>query len=219
MTATSAESIVAIESATLGYRGHAVLRDIQLAIGPRDFIVIGGPNGGGKSTLLKTIAQLIPPLAGSVKRAPLRVGYVPQQAATNIALPITALEMVQLGAAAGLPRRFTLTREERAFCEECLNATQALTLAHRPFDQLSGGQRQRVLLARALALRPQLLLLDEPTAGVDQATQSSIAAFLASMNREQCVAVALVTHELEPFKDALTRQLNVASGRLEEVRP
>lgn len=198
--------------ANLGYRGNTVLENLDLKIAAGDFVVVGGPNGGGKSTLLKSISGLIPLLKGTRDVAAMKFGYVPQQAASEVPLPITAFEMVELGASALLPLHRTFFRMERAFYLECLRECQADAFAKRNFGELSGGQRQRVLLARSLAVRPNALLLDEPTAGVDQATQLVIARLLARLNREQRMTVALVTHELEPFRDIATHFLWVADG-------
>jgi ABC-type Mn2+/Zn2+ transport system ATPase subunit len=202
-----------LQQASLGYRGNTVLENLDLKIAAGDFVVVGGPNGGGKSTLLKSISGLIPLLKGTRDVAAMKFGYVPQQAASEVPLPITAFEMVVLGASALLPLHRTFFRMERAFYLECLRECQADAFAKRNFGELSGGQRQRVLLARSLAVRPNTLLLDEPTAGVDQATQLVIARLLARLNREQRMTVALVTHELEPFREIATHFLWVADGQ------
>lgn len=202
-----------LQNATLGYRGYTVLENLDLSIAPGDFVVIGGPNGGGKSTLLKSISGLIPLLKGARKVDGLKFGYVPQQAAADVALPITAFELVELGASALLPLHRTFFRMERAFYLECLRECEADTFARKNFAELSGGQRQRVLLARSLAVRPNALLLDEPTAGVDHKTQLVIASLLSRLNREQRMTVALVTHEFEPFREIATHFLWVADGR------
>jgi zinc transport system ATP-binding protein len=205
--------MVELHQATLGYRSFPVLENLDLKISAGDFVVIGGPNGGGKTTLLKSIARLIPLLGGSLNVAGLKFGYVPQQAAAEVALPITAFELVEIGASALLPLHRTLFRMERAFYRECLRECQADAFARKNFADLSGGQRQRVLLARSLAVRPNALLLDEPTAGVDHKTQEVIARLLSRLNREQRMTIALVTHEFAPFRDIATHFLWVADGR------
>ncbi len=202
-----------LQRAALGYRGHVILDNLDLRIEPGDFVVVGGPNGGGKSTLLKSIAGLIPLLRGERKVEGLKFGYVPQQASADVPLPITAFEMVELGASALLPLHRTFFRMERAFYRECLRECQAVDFARRSFAELSGGQRQRVLLARSLAVRPNALLLDEPTAGVDHETQLVIARLLGRLNRGQRMTVVLVTHEFEPFRGIATHFLRVAGGR------
>jgi ABC-type Mn2+/Zn2+ transport system ATPase subunit len=209
--------MIELRQATLGYAGHAVLGGIDLKINAGDFVVIGGPNGGGKSTLLKTIAGLVPLLGGVLEVSGLKFGYVPQQAATDPALPVTAFELVQLGASAHLPLRRTLLRMDRAFHLECLRECHAEAFAWQKFSELSGGQRQRVLLARSLAVRPGALLLDEATAGVDHATQDVIARLLARLNRDQGMTVILVTHEFAPFRRVATHFLRVDDGAVKFI--
>jgi len=201
---------VHLQSATLGYGRNAVLHAINLAIPAGDFVVVGGPNGGGKSTLLKGIAGLLPLLEGTRSVNGVRFGYVPQQAAAEAPLPITALELVELGdlgATAG-------GRRARPFHLQCLRECRAEALAHRPFGQLSGGQRQRVLLARALAACPNVLLLDEPTAGVDVETQLMLAERLSLANREEGMSVIVVTHEPAVFDGIARRTLVVSAGNI-----
>ena len=149
----------------------------------------------------------------------MRFGYVPQQAAVEQALPITARELVEAGAAAALPWWRTIFAARKPEVRKCLRACRADQFAAKPFAELSGGQRQRVLLARAMALDPTCLLLDEPTAGVDRATQTALAELLAELNRERGLTVLLVTHEFVPFLKVATRLLWVHDGRCETVSP
>ena len=202
-----------LRRATLGYGSHAVLSDVDLAVAAGDFIVIGGPNGGGKSTLLKTLAGLIEPLGGEARRDA-RFGYVPQQASLELPLPVTALELVRLGTAVAMPWWRAAWPGDHALACDYLRTCRAEELADLPFSSLSGGQRQRVLLARALATRPNCLLLDEPTAGVDHATQILLADMLGGMARTRHLAVVVVTHERDPFEKPATRHLHVEEGRI-----
>jgi ABC-type Mn2+/Zn2+ transport system ATPase subunit len=213
------EPLLQLRDATLGYGRDVVLDKLGLAVAAGDFIVIGGPNGGGKTTLLRSIAGLIPLLAGERQAGEVRFGYVPQQAAVEHALPITAREVVECGAAAALPFWQTIFGGRRAWVYECLEACHAVEFARKPFAQLSGGQRQRVLLARALALNPTCLLLDEPTAGVDRVTQGALSELLAKLNRERGLTALLVTHEFAPFLAIATRLLWVQRGTCEVVNP
>jgi zinc transport system ATP-binding protein len=206
---------IRFRDAALGYRGHIVLPSVNLEIGAGTFVVVLGPNGGGKSTLLKSTAGLIPLLGGTRDVGGLRFGYVPQQAAVDPPLPMTALEMVQLGSAAVLPHSIGFRRREAKEHLDCLARCESAGLAHRAFRDLSGGQRQRVLIARALAVNPNALLLDEPTAGVDRETQHAIAKLLGAMNRETRLTVVLVTHDHRPFAEHATRYLRVDDGRIE----
>lgn len=201
----------------LGYQNRSVIQGVNLKVASDDFIVIGGPNGGGKSTLLRGIAGLLKPLAGSIHRGGVRFGYVPQHTVIEQALPLTAMEMVELGASSSLPWWKTIVTPRSAFHRDALERCRAADLANLAFQSLSGGQRQRVLLARALASSPDCLLLDEPTAGVDRRTQHALAAMLDDLHRSTRLGVILVTHEFAPFRGIAKRFLWVEDGALNEI--
>lgn len=207
---------ILLENATLGYGRRAILQGLNLRVEPGDFLVIGGPNGGGKSTLLKSITGLIPLLDGKREVAGVRFGYVPQQANAETPLPITAWEMVELGASAAFPPWQTVWGRARAFIRECLRECQAAEFARKPFAELSGGQRQRVLLARALATKPNVLILDEPTAGVDHETQQILARLLHNLSSEKRTSVVVVTHEPVVFR-GMARFVRVSEGKLHPI--
>ena len=209
--------MIQLHNLTLGYDGNAVIGGVNLEIAAGDFLVIGGPNGGGKSTLLRGISGLISPMAGTIDRKNARFGYVPQHATIEQALPLTALEMVELGASACDPWWKTIFTPRAAFHHQALRDCQADTFADKPFAALSGGQRQRVLLARALASSPDCLLLDEPIAGVDRPTQFALAEMLGDLHRKSGIAIVLVTHEFAPFKDVAERFVWVQDGTLREL--
>lgn len=209
--------MIVLRNITLGYGGNAVIGGINLEVADGDFLVIGGPNGGGKTTLLRAIAGLLEPMAGTIERGHSRFGYVPQQATVEQALPLTAMEMVELGASAGMPWWKTLITPRSSYHYQVLHDCQADGFAHKPFSALSGGQRQRLLLARALASQPDSLLLDEPTAGVDLPTQHALAAMLGALHRSSGRTVVLVTHQFGPFRNITGRFLWAQNGTLREL--
>lgn len=211
--------LVELTDAALGYRSRIVIERISLAIAPGDFVVIGGPNGGGKTTLLRSLGGLLPLLSGTRNVDEGRFGYVPQLPETEYPVPMVAREFVSLGWNAGKTWWRAFGRGYASEVDAALNACRAGGYGNKPFRELSGGQRQRVLLARALALQPNCLLLDEPTAGVDRHTQTALAAMLSELQLDRELAVVLVTHEIGPFVNAATRLLWIEAGRYEFVDP
>ena len=209
--------MIDLREISLGYGGNAVIEGVNLSVAAGDFLVIGGPNGGGKSTLLRGISGLLGPMCGTIDRGNTRFGYVPQHATVEQALPLTAMEMIELGASASEPWWKTLITPRAAFHHQALRDCQAGELANKPFHALSGGQRQRVLLARALACSPDCLLLDEPTAGVDRQTQHALAEMLGDLHRSSGRSVVLVTHEFGPFRGVATRFAWVQDGAFLEL--
>ncbi|WP_417909728.1 metal ABC transporter ATP-binding protein [Candidatus Electronema sp. PJ] len=177
-----------------------VLTEVRLDIWPQDSACIVGPNGGGKTTLVKLILGLLPPDSGSIRiygQAPAearrRIGYVPQYARYDACFPISALEVVCM---ARLGSNFSgrYTKQDKQKALNALEAVSLADLAQRPFAALSGGQRQRVLIARALASGGDILILDEPTASLDRESEQQLLGLLADLNKE--MAVLMVTHEV-----------------------
>jgi zinc/manganese transport system ATP-binding protein len=208
-----------VERATLGYPGRPVLRDVSLSLGPGEFVAVLGANGSGKTTLLRSLLGFLPPLAGRVERAPgLRVGYVPQRETLDDLYPLTAGDVAMLGTYADVPFWRPLGARERERARRALEACGATGFERLRYSELSGGQRQRVLIARALATDPQLLLLDEPTAGVDRETERAIVRVLAGLRSERALAVWIVTHHAEAVRGAVDRVIEVDAGTAVEVR-
>ncbi len=177
--------------------GRQVLFDVDLAVHPGEIVTIVGPNGSGKSTLLRVLIGAVAPSRGRVARAPgLRIGYVPQKLFIDPSLPMTVRRFL------GLPRR--IGAEEAA---AALARTGLPDLRHRQMADLSGGQFQRVLLARALLGRPNLLLLDEATQGLDQPGSARFYRLIESVRRETGCAVVMVGHDLHVVMAASDRVL------------
>lgn len=184
-----------------GYAGAKVLSRISLTVPEGDFLGIIGPNGGGKTTLLKVILGLIPPGAGSVRVMGLsprqgrrHVGYVPQSAGYDPGFPITVREAVRMGRLHGGNLLGRPSPGDREAVEEALERTGIQDLAHRSMGELSMGQIQRTLFARALAVRPVILVLDEPTASMDPGAAASIYELLRKLN--ETVTIVMTSHDL-----------------------
>ncbi len=192
------EPLITLDNLSIGYSNQPVLSGISLSIARAGFTAILGANGSGKSTLLKTVLGLLPPVAGRVETppgAPLVFGYVPQAIQFDPVYLLTAFEVALMGAYGRVrPGRF-VPAVERAFTRECLRAAGAEEFARKRFAELSGGQKQRVLIARALTTRPDVLVLDEPTAGVDHAATHAVMEFISQVRRERKITVLLVTHD------------------------
>ncbi len=178
-----------------------VLDDVSLTIGEHEFLGIIGPNGGGKSTLLRMIPGLLTPTSGTIrvfgaepKKSVARIGYVPQRARLDAAVPATVLDVVLTGLVAQNSWGWRYSKTQREAACEALRKTEMLELRHRTMNMLSGGQRQRALIARALVSNAQLLLLDEPTAGLDPNIAHSIADLLHQLS--ETLSVVIVSHDI-----------------------
>ncbi len=192
---------IAIRDLSFAYNGEQVLSGVNLTVAPRDFAAVVGPNGGGKTTLLKLILGLLSPSAGSLlvlgrppANARTQIGYMPQHPQMDYSFPVTVMDVVlmgRLGCGTGLGR---YSRTDQQAARQALGQVGLADLGARPFHDLSGGQRQRVLIARALAGEPRLLLLDEPTANVDVRGEREVFELLKELN--QNIAVVVVSHDL-----------------------
>jgi manganese/zinc/iron transport system ATP- binding protein len=187
--------VLRTQGLSIGYGHSSIFRDVSLEIPRGEIVGIVGPNGSGKTTLLRTMLGLLPPLAGRVERRTSNISYVSQRDHLDTVIPVTTLDVVLMGLAA---RRQALHRVDRTDREAARHALRTLgveSLADTLFRRLSTGQQQRVLMARALATAPDLLVLDEPTAGMDVASEAALLDFLQDLNRQQ-VTMLLVTHTL-----------------------
>lgn len=188
-------ALLRLEGVTCAYHGPPVVEAADLVVEPGDFVGVVGPSGSGKTTLLRTMLGTVRPVAGSVWRRPgLTVGYVPQVETVNWNFPVTVREAVLMARTTG--RRLPwASAEERRDVAALLERLGIGDLVGRHIRELSGGQQQRVFIARALLREPQLLLLDEPTSGVDVRTRHDVLHLLADLN-DTGLAVVLTTHDL-----------------------
>ena len=210
-----------LDRVTCRYGAEAVLADVDFAVGAGAFVGVVGPSGSGKTTLLRAVTGAIAPTSGTVeRRRGLAVGYVPQVETVDWNFPVTVGECVLMARA---PTRWRpwASAQEKADVATVLDALGIGDLATRHIRELSGGQQQRVFLARALVRRPDVLLLDEPTSGVDVRTRHEVLHLLRDLNDEG-LAVVLTTHDLNgiaahlPEIVCLNRTV-IAAGRPQDV--
>jgi len=188
--------ILELKDICFAYDKTNVIENINLDILENDFLAIIGPNGGGKSTLLKIILKLLKPKTGKVLKhiKSEMIGYVPQNTNLNIDFPITALEVVLMGHIGGKKQFFGYSKEEISCAMGSLEQVGMKDFANNKISDLSGGQRQRVFIARALCANPKLMLLDEPTASIDVKGQRDIYELLKKLN--ETITVVVVSHDI-----------------------
>jgi ABC-type Mn2+/Zn2+ transport system ATPase subunit len=202
-----ARTLIAVEDVSLGYGRQPVLRHVSLAVYAGEVLGIVGPNGSGKSTLLKALLGLLSPLSGRVQwgavgttdkssASRLHYGYVPQRDTVDPIFPLSVRQIVAMGryGRVGLFRR--LRKQDWEAVDQALARVGILDLAGRGYGQLSGGQRQRTLIARALVAEPDLLVLDEPTNGMDLASEHALLELVHQLHEANDLTVLMVTHLL-----------------------
>jgi zinc transport system ATP-binding protein len=190
-----ANILLEIKKLYAGYDGRTVLKEVNLTVRRRDFLGIIGPNGGGKTTLMKCILGLLKPTAGEILRAPtLKIGYLPQYTTIDRKFPISVEEVILSGLSSqkSLTSRFTAEQREKA--RSVIMHMGLEGLEHRPIGELSGGQMQRALLGRAVISDPELVILDEPSTYIDKRFEARLYELLAEINRTS--AIILVSHDI-----------------------
>jgi ABC-type Mn2+/Zn2+ transport system ATPase subunit len=210
---------------SFGYGGVPVVDGVDLSVKPGEFVVLTGPNGSGKSTLLKLIVGLLSPTGGEVRvlgRLPSHpaarraIGYAPQGSPTRMVLPVSVGELVAAGTVASSSLLARLGARQRDAVREALDSVGLAELAGECVFELSGGQQQRAVLARALVEDKPLLILDEPTTGIDRAFRPRLVADLRE-RADGGAAVIVVSHDPEDFHDQVDRILTMEDGRAEDV--
>ncbi|MFH2057982.1 MAG: ABC transporter ATP-binding protein [Pseudomonadota bacterium] len=190
---------IILSNVSFAYKQRNVLKDVNLLIKKGEFASIVGPNGGGKTTLLKLILGLIKPDTGeirilgkSVEKARQKIGYMPQYAHLDMDFPATAMDVVLMGRLE--KNRFWFSKKDRAKALSAMNQVDMSDFLNTGFNELSGGQKQRILIARALCISPDILLLDEPTANVDHETEENLFSILQNLSSKMTILV--VSHDL-----------------------
>jgi zinc transport system ATP-binding protein len=195
------DSIVEIKDVWFAYNGQTVLEDVSLDIRQGDFIAMIGPNGGGKTTLLKLMLGLLKPAKGSIRvlgdtteKASHHIGYVSQDVHINRSFPITSIDVVLMGKLGPNKRWSRSSAQDRREALDALERMEIEAFADSKIGQLSGGQRQRMIIARALVTQPKVLLLDEPTASIDAKGQAEFYRLLKALNKD--ITILVVSHDL-----------------------
>jgi zinc transport system ATP-binding protein len=219
---TQPRPVLAFDQVTFGYGRIPVLRELSLRIAPGEFVAVIGANGSGKSTLVRLGLGLLRPTHGTVRLfgTPVRdfddwgrVGYVPQRASAQAAVPVSVEEVVRTGLAGRLGLLGRPSRAQRERIEHVLDLLGLVALRRQPVSRLSGGQQQRTLIARALVTQPDLLILDEPTTGVDADARGVLRESLEHLVRIEGVAVIYISHDPEGFAGLADRVVEMRAGR------
>jgi zinc transport system ATP-binding protein len=210
--------VIELKNVSFSYDGLSVLEDVNLTVEKHDFLSIVGPNGGGKTTLLKLVLGLLKPASGTVRvfgqnpvKARSRIGYMPQYSSLDPLFPVTVMDVVLMGRLGNGKLLGAYKGMDKKAAEEALQELEIYEIKNRPFSALSGGQRQRVLLARALVSNPELLLLDEPTANIDAVVENELFDLLNQLNEK--ITIALVTHDLG-FVSSYVKRVACVSRRV-----
>jgi zinc/manganese transport system ATP-binding protein len=217
--------VVSLRDAAVRVGGRTLWSGVELDVGAGEFVAVLGPNGVGKSTLVKVLLGVLPTAAGEVRvlgeqpgQAGQRVGYLPQRRSFDASLRMRGTDIVRLGWdgdrwGVPLPGRFGARRKAAARrIAGVIELVGAASYAHRPIGQCSGGEQQRLLIAQALVRRPELLLLDEPLDSLDLPNQAAVAALVGRICREEGVTVIMVAHDVNPILSRLDRVVYLAEG-------
>lgn len=213
---------IEIKNLKFGYNENQILKDVNLSLDEGDFAVISGKNGSGKSTLIKLILGELKKDEGTIKLFGIdmedfknfdKIGYVPQvNEAIKVAFPVSAREYVGLNLYKEFSIFNTITKKSKSKIENTFSTLKIKDLIDRPFNKLSGGQAQRVMIARALVNNPDILILDEPTVGIDQKSKENFLDLLVHLNTHHNISILMITHEMEILGDYVDKVFRLKGG-------
>ena len=213
---------IEIKNLKFGYNENQILKDVNLSLEKGDFAVISGENGSGKSTLIKLILGGLKKDEGSIRLFGIdiedfknynKLGYVPQvNDSIKIAFPVTCREYVSLNLYKDFNIFKKLKKSNKEDVENIFTSLNIKNLIDRPFNKLSGGQAQRVMIARALVANPDLLVLDEPTVGIDQKSKDDFLKLLVHLNTNHGISILMITHEMEILGDYVDKIFRLREG-------
>lgn len=190
------KEIIKFENVTAGYGKKVILTNLNFTIYDNDFVGVVGPNGAGKTTILKTMIGSLKPISGRITRNNLHIGYVPQRDIVQPLLPYSVFDVVMMGRYSAMGLLGKPSRKDYQFVEESLENVGIGELKDYHYNSLSGGQRQRTLIARALAIQPNILILDEPTNGMDTPSHYSLLELIENLHEIKNLTIILVSHLL-----------------------
>lgn len=213
---------IEIKNLRFGYNENLILKDINLSLDEGDFAIISGENGSGKSTLIKLILGELKKDRGSIKVFGIdmedfknfeKIGYVPQvNEAIRVAFPVSAREYVGLNLYKEFSIFNTISKKSKLKVEDTFETLKIKNLIDRPFNKLSGGQAQRVMIARAMVNNPDILILDEPTVGIDQKSKEDFLDLLVHLNTHHNISILMITHEMEILGDYVDKVFRLKGG-------
>ncbi len=208
-----------VDNLNFEVRGQKILSNISLQIFNGDYIAIIGPNGGGKTSLIRMLLGLNKPISGDIKlygkkqsefKEWSKIGYVPQRASlVDANFPATVLDIVKMGRTAKRSLFSRMSDEDNSAVEDAIIKMDIKDLKEKMIGTLSGGQRQRVMIARALASKPEILILDEPNTGVDARSQKRFYALLAKLNKDENMTILFITHDIGVIADDIGRLFTI----------
>ncbi len=203
--------LIKCENLSLGYEGREVVGDLSFSVLSGEYLCVVGENGSGKSTLIKTLLGLLPPLSGHIKWAKDHrgIGYLPQQTAVQRDFPATAREIVLSGFSGKMRGRPFYKKAEKEAVRAIMTRLGIEQIAKKCYRELSGGQQQRVLLARALCAADSVLLLDEPTAGLDPLATAEFYKLVSELNRIDGITVIMVSHDIAAVAEYADHVLHI----------
>lgn len=204
--------IINFSDVSIGYGNKVILGDLNISIDENDFIGLVGPNGAGKTTYLRTLLGNIKPLSGTIEKNDIVFGYVPQRDVVQPLLPYTVHDVVMMGRYSMLGILKSPSKQDEELVNESLNRVGISTLKSLNYNSLSGGQRHRVLIARALAVKPDVLILDEPTNGLDTPSHYSVLSLIAELHDESSLTVLIVSHLLTDVANLVKKIILFESG-------
>lgn len=205
--------MLSFSHADLGYGKNRVLCDLNFVLNEGDFLGIVGPNGTGKTTMLKSMLGILKPLAGQINRKrDVRFGYVPQRQFIDEVFPLTVMDIALMGRYPLLGAIRRPSKRDREYSLECLDHAGIADLAGKSYRELSGGQKQRALIARALAAEPKVMILDEPTNDMDIASEHAIMELLSELHEADNITIVMVSHLLNVVINYVKRLALIDGG-------